>query len=172
VFVGFKNHICNNLCIYSDGFLDDLRVMSVQELSNRVFQLQTRFDSDRQINHLSTLSNYSLTEHQFARLVGKSLLYQYLPQKMKKTMNTVVPISDTQISTIGRDYYQDKSFCRSESGDIDVWKVYNLFKGATKPSYIDTFLDRNVGSLLFISSLIDHLNSKRPSWFLTCMINS
>lgn len=140
--------------------------MSVPELFNRVFQLLTRFDAERQINHLSTLSEYTLTEHQFAQMVGKSRLYQYLPQKTKKVLDVVVPISDTQISTVGRDYYEDKSFCREESGDINLWKVYNLFTGATKSSYIDTFLDRNVGSLLFINSLVEHLRDRTKSWFL------
>jgi hypothetical protein len=141
--------------------------MSIQELFNRVFQLLTRFDAERQINYLSTLSEYTLTEHQFAQLVGKSRLYQYLPLKTKKALDNIVPISDTQISTVGRDYYEDKSFCREESGDINLWKVYNLFTGATKSSYIDTFIDRNVGSLLFINSLIDHIREKKQSWFLT-----
>jgi hypothetical protein len=167
VFIGFKNHVCINLCISTDGFLDDLRVMSVQELFNRVFQLLTRFDSERQINHLSTLSEYALTEHQFAQMVGKSRLYQYLPIKMKKSLDMPVPISDSQISTVGKDYYQDKSFCREESGDINLWKVYNLFTGATKSSYIDTFLNRNVGSLLFINSLVKHLRNENQSWFIT-----
>jgi hypothetical protein len=63
VFIGFKNHVCINLCISTDGFLDDLRVMSIQELFNRVFQLLTRFDAERQINHLKTLSEYALSEH-------------------------------------------------------------------------------------------------------------
>lgn len=120
VFIGFKNHVCINLCITTDGFLDDLRVMSVQEIFNRVFQLLTRFDAEKQINHLSTLSEYSLTEHQFAQLVGKSRLYQYLPFKTKKALDTTVPVSDTQISMVAKDYYQDKSFCRAESGDIDM----------------------------------------------------
>jgi hypothetical protein len=167
VFIGFKNHVCINLCISTDGFLDDLRVMSVQELFNRVFQLLTRFDAEKQINHLSTLSEYTLSEHQFAQLVGKSRLYQYLPLKTKRALETVVPISDTQIAMVGKDYYEDKSFCREDSGDINLWKVYNLFTGATKSSYIDTFLDRNVGSLLFINSLVEHLRDRKQSWFLS-----
>jgi len=166
VFIGFQNHVCVNMCISTDGFLYDLRVMSVQELFNRVFQLLTRFDAERQINHLKTLSEYALTEHQFAQLVGKSRLYHYLPQKMKKDFDTVVSISDTQISSVAKDYYQDKSFCRTESGDIDMWKLYNLFTGATKSSYIDTFIDRNVGSILFINSLVEHLRNQKESWFL------
>jgi len=141
--------------------------MSVQELFNRIFQLLTRFDAEKQINHLSTLSEYTLSEHQFAQLVGKSRLYHYLPQKMKKDLDTVVPISDTQISAVAKDYYQDKSFCRSDDGNIDMWKCYNLFTSEIKSSYIDTFLDRNVGTLLFINSLVEHLRNKKQSWFLT-----
>lgn len=166
VFIGFKNHVCINLSISTDGFLDDLRVMSIQELFNKVFQLLTRFDSEKQINHLTTLSEYTLSEHQFAQLVGKSRLYQYLQPKLKKALDVEVPISDTQISTVGRDYYEDKSFCREESGDINLWRIYNLFTGATKSSYIDSFINRNVSSLLFINSLVDHLRNKKQSWFL------
>jgi len=44
--------MCTNLCISIDGFLEDLRVMSVQELYNQVFQLMTRFDAERQLNQL------------------------------------------------------------------------------------------------------------------------
>jgi hypothetical protein len=124
-------------------------------------------DAEKQINHLSALSEYALSEHQFAQLVGKSRLYQYLPLKTRKALDMVVPISDSQISTVGRDYYQDKSFCREDSGDINLWKVYGLFTSAIKSSYIDTFLDRNVGSLLFINSLVQHLKNDKQSWFLT-----
>jgi len=90
-----------------------------------------------------------------------------LPQKTKKALDVAVPISDTQISTVGRDYYEDKSFCREESGDINLRKVYNLFTGAANSSYVDTFLDRNVGTLLFINSLVHHLRERKQSWFLT-----
>ena len=166
VFIGFKNHVCINLCISTDGFLDDLRVMSIQELFNRVFQLLTRFDSERQINHLKTLSDYSLTEQQFAQLIGRSRLYNYLLPKQKKDIDKL-PLSDSQISMVAKDYYQDKSFCRSDDGEIDMWKVYNLFTNASKSSYIDTFLDRNAGSFIFISELINHLNNTTKSWYLS-----
>lgn len=166
VFIGFKNHVCINLCISTDGFLDDLRVMSVQELFNRVFQLLTRFDAERQVNHLKSLSDHSLNEHQFAQLIGKARLYNYLSQKQKKEVEKL-PISDSQISVVAKDYYQDKSFCRSEEGNIDMWKLYNLFTSATKNSYIDTFLDRTAGSLVFITELIHHLKDSTKSWYLS-----
>lgn len=166
VFIGFKNHVCINLCISTDGFLDDLRVMSVKELFNRVFQLLTRFDAERQVNHLKSLSDHSLNEHQFAQLIGKARLYNYLSQKQKKEVEKL-PISDSQISVVAKDYYQDKSFCRSEEGNIDMWKLYNLFTSATKNSYIDTFLDRTAGSLVFITELIHHLKDSTKSWYLS-----
>jgi hypothetical protein len=166
VFIGFKNHVCINLCISTDGFLDDLRVMSIPELFNRVFQLMTRFDAERQVNQLQRLSEYALTEHQFAQLIGRAKLYNYLPQKQRKDIEKL-PLSDTQISMVAKDYYQDKSFCRSEDGNIDMWKVYNLFTSSSKSSYIDTFLDRNAGSLIFISGLINHFRSSTKSWYLS-----
>jgi hypothetical protein len=89
----------------------DFEVVKEGLISNFVSGYR-RFDADRQIKHLSTLSEYSLNEHQFAQLVGKSRLYHYLPVKIKKDLDTAVPISDTQISMVGKDYYQDKSFCR------------------------------------------------------------
>jgi len=166
VFVGFKNHVCINLCISTDGFLEDLRVTSVQELFNHVFQLLTRFDGERQLAELKRLPEYTMTEHQFAQLIGRSRLYNYLPVKQKKGIEKL-PLADTQISVVARDYYRDKSFCRSEDGNIDMWKVYNLFTSATKSSYIDTFLDRNTGSFLFITGLINHLKSSVKSWYLS-----
>jgi hypothetical protein len=166
VFIGFKNHVCINLCISTDGFLDDLRVMSVQELFNRVFQLLTRFDAERQLNQLQRLSEYALTEHQFAQLIGRARLYNYLPQKQKRDIEKL-PISDTQISMVAKDYYQDKSFCRSDDGNIDMWKVYNLFTSSVKSSYIDTFLDRTTGSFIFTAELINHLRSSTKSWYLS-----
>ncbi len=166
VFIGFKNHVCINLCISTDGFLEDLRVMSIPELFNRVFQLLTRFDAERQVNQLERLSEYALTEHQFALLIGRSRLYNYLPLKQRRDLEKL-PLSDTQISMVAKDYYQDKSFCRAEDGTIDMWKVYNLFTSAAKTSYIDTFLDRTTGSLLFVSELANHLKSSTKSWYLS-----
>ena len=68
---------------------------------------------------------------------------------------------------VAKDYYQDKSFCRSEDGNIDCYKVYNLFTSACKSSYIDTYLNRNTGSFIFVSELINHLRSSTKSWYLS-----
>ncbi len=73
---------------------------------------------------------------------------------------------DAQIGMIAKDYYQDKSFCRRGDGSICLWNVYNLFTGANKQSYIDTFLDRGVNAFEFVENLAHSIESKANSWFL------
>jgi hypothetical protein len=166
VFIGFKNHVCINLCVSTDGFMAELKVMSIAELVDRIYSLITRFNGKLQLETLRKFSEYSLSEHQFAQLIGRSRLYSYLPIKQKKVIEKL-PLSDTQISLVAKDYYQDKSFCKSEDGNIDMWKVYNLFTSATKSSYIDTFLDRTIGSFDFIAGLINHFRNSTKSWYLS-----
>ncbi|GLB53444.1 hypothetical protein NBRC110019_24850 [Neptunitalea chrysea] len=69
---------------------------------------------------------------------------------------------------MARDYYQDDSFCKSENGDINLWKLYNLFTQANKSSYIDTFLDRSNNAYSFSNSLLKALNGDNNyHWFLS-----
>lgn len=165
VFIGFKNHVCTNLCISTDGFKKEIRVKSLSDLAYEVYQLLSEFKTDRQFNQLHQLGDYFLNERQFAQLLGKTRMYQYLPQDQKKAI-VPIPINDSQVNTIAREYYLDKSFSRSSTGEIDLWKLYNLFTGANKTSYIDTFLDRGVGCLDFVQSIANQLESGENSWYI------
>ena len=79
-----------------------------------------------------------------------------------------MPLLDSQVSTICKDYYNDESFCRNESGDIELWKLYNLFTGANKSSYIDSFLERGAGSQSFVKGLQNALKSDSEyDWFVS-----
>lgn len=166
VFIGFKNHVCTNLCISTDGLKKEIRVKSLSDLAFEVYQLLADFKIERQLNQLHQLGDYSLSEKQFAQLLGRSKMYQYLPLKQKKEI-TPVPINESQISTIAREYYHDGSFRRAHDGSIDLWRLYNLFTGANKTSYIDTFLDRGVGCLDFIQSIANQLESGGNSWYIS-----
>ena len=150
VFIGFKNLVCTNLCISTDGLKREIRVKSLSDLAFEVYQLLADFKIDRQLNQLHQLGLYYLTEKQFAQLLGRSRMYQYLPVSMKKSIMPI-PINDSQVSAIAREYYHDKSFCRNVQGDINLWRLYNLFTGANKTSYIDTFLDRGYWVFQFCS---------------------
>lgn len=165
VFIGFKNHVCTNLCISTDGFKKEIRVKSLSDLAFEVYQLLAEFKTDRQLNQLHHLGDYSLNERQFAQLLGKTRMYQYLPQDQKKVI-APIPINDSQVNMIAREYYNDKSFSRRANGEIDLWRLYNLFTGANKMSYIDTFLDRGVGCLDFVQSIANQLESGENSWYI------
>ncbi|MEI6679268.1 MAG: DUF3871 family protein [Mariniphaga sp.] len=166
VFVGFKNLVCTNLCISTDGFKKEIRVKSLSDLAFEVYQLLAEFKIEKQLNQLHQMGDHHLTEKQFAQLLGRLRMYQYLPVSQKKLIMPI-PINDSQISSIAKEYYHDKSFSRNANGDINLWKLYNLFTGANKTSYIDTFLDRGAGCTNFIQSIGSHLSSGSPSWYLS-----
>jgi len=166
VFIGFKNCVCTNLCISTDGIKKEIRIKSLSDLSFEVYQLLADFRIEQQLNQLNQLGNYYLTEKQFAQMLGRSRMYQYLPANQKKSI-VPIPINDSQIATISREYYQNKSFCRIANGDINLWSLYNLFTGANKTSYIDAFLDRGAGCSNFIQHLTSELESGQDSWYLS-----
>ena len=127
----------------------DLKARSVTEIVQEAYSLFSSYRPEVQLQAMTALGDYYLTERQFAQLVGRSRLYQFLNPKVKKEIPDAIPLMDSQVSTVARDYYSDKSFCRNRDGNIDLWKLYNLMTGSLKTSYIDTWLDRNVGSLFF-----------------------
>ncbi|RYZ87829.1 MAG: DUF3871 family protein [Proteobacteria bacterium] len=167
VFIGFQNLVCTNLCVSTDGYLADLRVKSVAQLITAIEELIRRYQLNQHLSLMRQLTEYYLTEQQFAQLIGRCRLYQYLPLAQKRDIAPLL-ITDQQISMIARDYYRDHSFCREADGRISLWKLYNLFTGAVKSSYIDTFLDRNVNSLEITGGIMQSLQGLHisQSWFL------
>lgn len=165
VFIGFQNKVCTNLCVWSDGYVADLRVKTVEQLAQAIHQLIERYRASLHLEAMRNLTRCYLTEQQFAQLIGRCRLYQYLPPAQKRD---IVPLllGDTQLNTIARDYYRDASFCRLDDGSISLWNVYNLFTGAVKSSYVDTFLDRNVNSYEFSQSLLGAVQGGRSSWYV------
>jgi hypothetical protein len=165
IFIGFKNQVCTNLCVWTDGLQANVRVKNSIQLLQEIKKLMTDFRYENQLNLLKQFPNYALTEHQFATLVGKCKLYQYLPVQFKKVI-PLLSFGDAQISTITKDYYTDHSFCKEEDGSINLWKVYNLFTGANKSSYIDGFLPRSASASSFVYNLVEAFDKGDQSWFL------
>ena len=166
-FIGFQNKVCMNLCISTDGFLEDLRVSTVDELENKAVEVLQNYNAELHLMEMKELTQEYLTEHQFAQLIGKSRLYQHLP-KEEKLKIPVLTFNDSHINTIAKDYYEDVNFCRTEDGRINLWDVYNLFTQANKSSYIDTFLDRGLGAFEFTKGIQKAINGGSPHhWFLS-----
>ena len=126
------------MCISTDGFLSELRVSSVEELQQRIIQLFASYNAEKHLMQMKSLQEQYLTERQFAQILGKARLYNYLPKDLKQDL-PLLSFKDGQLNAIAKDYYDDKSFCRDSNGNISLWNMYNLFTGANKSSYIDSF---------------------------------
>ncbi len=165
-FVGFQNMVCCNLCVSSDGTVEEMRVGSVNELQEKIISVLQNYQAEQHLQQMKELVNYELTEHQFAQLIGKMRLYHYLPIKVKNNIPNFT-LNDGQVSVIAKNFYQDERFCKNENGKINLWNVYNLFTSANKSSYIDTFLGRNINVFKFTQGIAKALNGDdNYSWFL------
>lgn len=167
-FIGFKNMVCCNLCISTDGYQSEIKAMSNYDLLEKVKLTMQQYKMEEHIVTLKNLNNFQLSEREFAQIIGKSKLYNYLPKNEKAHIPELL-LNDGHINAVAKDYYNDESFCRDTNGDINLWKFYNLLTGSNKSSYIDTFLDRGVNAFDFskgISKALSDSNSNY-SWFLS-----
>lgn len=167
IFIGFTNKVCTNLCVSTDGYKSELRVMSLEELFKHSLLLFQQYNPNRHLQLMSSFQNSYLTEHQFAQLIGKSKLYQCLPNAQKKLLPNM-EFGDTHINAVAKAYYNDKNFKIEEGADaINLWKVYNLFTGANKNSYIDNLLDRSLNATDLVEGINRALHGDSEyRWFI------
>lgn len=166
-FIGFQNMVCCNLCVSTDGFQSEIRAMSYLDLEDKILQVIQGYNATQHLNSMKNLLNNSLSETQFAQIIGKSRLYNYLPKKEKVLIPELL-LNDGHINTVAKDYYQDESFCRDANGDLSMWEFYNLLTGSNKTSYVDTFLERGVNAFSFSEGVSNALSGRDSaySWFL------
>jgi hypothetical protein len=165
VFIGFQNKVCLNLCISTDGFKSELKARTLNELGEGIYDLIKSFNLERQLMILESMPTYNITEHQFATLIGKLRMYQFMSNELKQGIPNIM-ISDSQINQVVKEYYMDKNFNRNEDGSINLWSLYNLFTEANKSSYIDSFLNRSVNATDLILHLMKALKEEEYSWYL------
>lgn len=167
-FIGFKNMVCCNLCISTDGYQSEIKAMSNYDLLEKVKLTMQQYKMEEHIATLKNLNNFQLSEREFAQIIGKSKLYNYLPKNEKAHIPELL-LNDGHINAVAKDYYNDDSFCRDTNGDINLWKFYNLLTGSNKSSYIDTFLDRGVNAFDFSKGISNALSDSNSNyaWFLS-----
>jgi hypothetical protein len=165
IFIGFQNKVCTNLCISTDGLIDDLRVSSEHELAGQIHSLFETYNKRDHIDMMKEMNDYYLSENQFAHLIGKMKLYLHLDKEIKQT-TFPLKINDSQINSIVRDYHLDANFSKSKDNNVSLWNVYNLFTEANKSTYIDSNLERNVNAYEFIAYIGNLLVNNQSSYFL------
>src|SRR5690606_13162574 len=117
-FIGFQNMVCCNLCISTDGYKSEIKASSTDELTAKILEVVNGFNAEKQMKEMKQLSNYSLTENQFAQLIGKSKLYNHLPKQEKEVLPELL-LTDNHFATIARDYYSDIGFSRNQDKEIN-----------------------------------------------------
>lgn len=165
VFIGFQNKVCTNLCVWTDGFQGDLKVKTVGQLRGCIRSLIESYNVSLQLFHMKQLVEHSLSEHQFAQLIGRCRMYPHLTRSMQ---NEIPPMrfGDAQINSVVSDYYRDKSFCRTTNGDVNLWRLYNLLTSANKSSYIDSFLERSVSAYHLVEQIKSSIQHQTYNWYL------
>lgn len=165
IFIGFSVKVCSNLCVWSDGAQVKLVVRSQGELMDAIMNMVHEYNPELHLRAMQRLTEHNLTESQFAQVLGRARLYNYLPNEIKKEIPPLL-FTDTQLGSVAKDYFQDQSFCRNEHGDINLWRMYNLFTGANKSSYVDSFLERSINAFEFTHQLQTGLAGGNANWYL------
>ena len=163
--IGFKNQVCCNMCIFTDGFKEDLRVSNTSELYRSALELFNNYNPAKHLHLMQQLGNTSMSEHQFCQILGKMRLYQCLPSGYQKSLPRML-LTDTQINSVAKAYINDENF-NSFGNDLNMWKFYNLLTGANKSSYIDSFLDRSLNATEMAVGINAALHGdERYQWFI------
>ena len=82
-FIGFQNMVCCNMCVSSDGFVGEMRAGSFEDLRVQIFDAIGSYQMQSHLESMKELSKHKLSERQFAQLIGRCRLYNYLPKKEK-----------------------------------------------------------------------------------------
>lgn len=174
VFIGYKNMVCCNLCVSTDGYKAELKAQTTHDLFLSALELFQHYSMAKHLSRMEALQDSHLTAHQFAQLTGKCRLYQYLPNEQKKILPPLL-MTDTQIGMVAKAYYCDEHFHGNgkifpqsdEENAISLWQVYNLLTGANKSSYIDNFLDRSLNASQLAEGLDKAVHGEGEyGWFI------
>lgn len=165
IFIGWRVKVCSNQVLTGEGVSLSLEVMSVHDLYKGVLELFSKFNMDRDIELLQTLTQTRLTESQFAQIVGRMRLYQALPSYLQRRVPKLL-ITDSQINNVCRDYYNNPNFGAKDS-TISMFDFHNLLTEANKSSYIDSYVQRGINATEVTVGICKALQGDSEySWFL------
>jgi hypothetical protein len=164
IFIGYQNKVCTNLCISTDGFSNEVRISSIDELQKDMYNLCSNFDRIKHISTMEKMNKFHLNESQFAYLIGKLRMFHHLEKDEQKTKAKFL-LNDGHLNTVVKDYYNCPNFSRDVNQNISLWNLYNLFTEANKSSYIDNNFERNVSAYEFINFIGKSIESNQSNWF-------
>ncbi len=165
IFVGWRVNVCSNQVLTGDGVKLSIEVMSIRDLYKSVMELLYHFNPAKDIHLMQTLSNTSLTETQFAQIIGRMRMYQALPQGYTKQIPRLL-ITDSQVNSVCRGYYSNPDFGANDDS-LSMWDFHNLLTESNKGSYIDTYLQRAVNATDVAVGINNALHGdEKYKWFI------
>ena len=144
-----------------------MEVSNIGELYRNVLDLFNNFNPAKEIHLMQTLSNTSLSESQFAQIIGRCRCYQALPIGYQKSIPKLL-ITDSQINSVCRDFYHNEAFGMKDNA-ISLFDFHNLLTQSNKNSYVDTYLQRAVNATeisVGINNVLRGIDDKYQ-WFLS-----
>ena len=91
------------MCVWANGYIDDLRVKNVGQLSACIRTSLESYNSYYHLHHLNKLTEYNITERQFAKVIGKCRIFKHHPVNEKKGMTPLL-LGDQQMTNLLKDY--------------------------------------------------------------------
>ena len=161
VYIVFKNTVCANMCLWSDGSVLKTTVTSLSELSWKIERLFMGFQFQEALGKMSLWQSQFLSIEQVAHILGRLRLFSAVPKEERESIFQV-EITDSQMTTVARNFHSKVT----EDHSINLWQFYNLLTAAIKTSYIDSYVDRSINCFAFVDHLSSHLREGESSWYL------
>ena len=93
------------MCISTDGFTNEVRISSINELQSDMTKLFSSYDRIKHLGMMERMSRFCLNEEQFAHLIGKIRMYQHLDREGQKSKQPFL-LNDGQINSVVKDYQE------------------------------------------------------------------
>jgi len=106
IFIGFRNRVCSNLMLTTDGLQDKIEVLSVQELYAAALNLFHAYNPSKDLHLLRTLGQMSISTSEFCQIIGRMRLYQALTPNQQKRLPRLL-LGDSQINAACRAFISD-----------------------------------------------------------------
>lgn len=146
IFVGWQVRVCSNLCLTCSGLTGTIECLNADDIYKQALALFNQFNpiKDVVLHDLESLGETKVTEQQFAKILGRLRLYQFIPSSDVKTMGLpIITMGDQAVTQAAKNYMCNPNFGKKEDEDITCWQLLNIFNEACKNAYIDRFLERN-----------------------------
>jgi len=121
LFVGFRNKVCCNMCVSTDGAKLDLKVKDLAQLEQSMFTMLSQYNVGAHVEAMRKLTTIEINQSEFAQFIGKSRLYKYLPDDLKMGL-TPLCFGDQQMGAVAKDFFNDENFSATlETGTMEVF---------------------------------------------------